>query len=133
MNDNEKLIRKMKLDHKKLIKQFDAAIAEASVGTNTHTRLLEAKSKANERHREELVKFGIVPSDLGAATKTEYHFTSHVGGLPASREELRKLLSDIATDQFPMDEQLLKACEGLYYSDEDERIRQELEKDFPTR
>ena len=82
MNDHEKLIRKMKSDHRKLLQQFDAAIKEATPGTGVHTRLLEAKSKANERHRAELVKFGVVPENLGAVTKASFHFVSHVPVTP---------------------------------------------------
>jgi hypothetical protein len=131
MTDAEKLIRKIKSDHKKLLAQYDEAIAAASVGTNTHGRLLEAKSKANERHREELVRFNALPQDLGGASKTEYVYQSFIGGVPANAAELRKLLVDLAQEHFPLDAQLLKACKGLHYSDEDEQIRQELEKDFP--
>src|SRR2546427_4697167 len=120
MNDSEKMIRTMKRDHAKLLKQFDAAIAECTIGTRTHTNLLETKSKANERHRAELVKFGVVPQDLGKLTKTEYLYVAHVSTIPANREELEKLLV----------EQKLKACKGLHYSDADEAIRTELESDF---
>ena len=120
LNDSQKMIRSMKRDHAKLIKQFDAAIAECTIGTNTHTRLLEAKSKANERHREELVRFGVVPQDLGALTKTEFLFVAHVASIPANREELEQLLV----------EQKMKATKGLYYADADEAIREELAKDF---
>jgi len=94
VNDSEKMIRTMKRDHAKLLKQFDAAIAECTIGTRTHTNLLETKSKANERHRAELVKFGIVPQDLGKLTKTEYLFVAHVSSIPANRDELEKFLAE---------------------------------------
>jgi len=122
MNDSEKLIRTMKRDHAKLLKQYDEAIAAASVGTGTHTRLLEAKSKANQRHREELVKFGVVAQDLGRQTRTEYLFVSHIAVAPANRDELQKMLG----------QQMQKSCEGLRYSEQDEAIREHFEKDFPT-
>jgi hypothetical protein len=122
VNDHEKLIRQMKRDHAKLIKQFDEAVAQCSVGTRTHTNLLETKSKANERHRAELVKFGVVPQDLRSASKTEFVYIAHCPTVPANRKELEELLN----------KQLLKACEGLHYSEQDEVIRAKFEEDFPT-
>jgi len=123
LNDNEKLIRSMKRDHKKLIKQFDAAIAEARVGTGVHTRLLEAKSKTNERHRDELVKFGVVPSDLGQARKTEYIYVAFLPKAVGSRAEAEALVRA----------QQLEDISKLNLSDADEAIRAELEAEFPTR
>ena len=120
MTEPEKLIRQMKRDHAMLLKQFDDAISQCTPGTGTHTRLLEAKAKANERHRAELVKFGVLPENLGAVTKTEFLYVSHVPAVPANRAELEKLLG----------QQMEKACEGLNYSNEDEGIREQLQSEF---
>ena len=120
MTEHEKLVRQMKRDHKALMVQFDDAIKQCTVGTQTHTRLLEAKSKASERHRAELVKFGVLPENLGAVTKTEFLYVAHVPTVPANRAELDKLLG----------QQMQKACEGLKYSPEDEAIREQLNQEF---
>jgi hypothetical protein len=123
MNDDQKLIRTMKRDHAKLLKQFDEAIKQASVGTGTHTRLLEAKSKANERHRAELVRFGVVAENLGATSRTEFLYVSHVTGIQRNRADVQKAL----------EERDRKTTEGLYDSPHDEAIREELEKEYPTK
>lgn len=120
MTEHEKLVRQMKRDYKALMAQFDEAIKQCTVGTQTHTRLLEAKSKASERHRAELQKFGILPENLGAVTKTEFLYVAHVPTVPANRAELDKLLG----------QQMQKACEGLNYSPEDEAIREQLDQEF---
>src|SRR6185437_17113770 len=115
MNESERIIRDLKRDHKKLLNQFDAAIAECTLGTNAHTRLLEARSKQCERYRNELVRFGLLPENVGAAAKSSFHFVSHVSVIPANAEEARKLAQERDMQA------LLK--NKLYYSDEDEAIR----------
>lgn len=120
MTEAEKLIRKIKSDHKKLLKQYDEAIAQAPAGTGVHTRLLEAKSKANERHRAELVKFGLMPENLSNQTKTKFRFVSFMQTVPATDAELQDLLRT----------QLVKACKGRTVNHE--KICELFEKAYPV-
>jgi len=116
----EKLIRRMHKSYNDARKLIKAAMAECSVGTNTHLQHVKALAELDAKERAEEIAIGIVPQDLQQATKTEYLFVAHCHTIPANREELKKLL----------DEQALKACKGLHYSDEDECIRKELEEQF---
>ena len=118
--DSEKRIRRMRKSYNDARKLIKAAMAECSSGTNTHLQHVKALAELDAKERAEEISLGLAPQDLGAATKTEYLFVAHCHTIPANREELKKLL----------DEQALKACKGLHYSDEDERIRKELEEQF---
>ncbi len=116
----EKLIRRMHRsynDARKLIKQ---AMAECSVGTNTHLQHVKALAELDAKERAEEIAIGIVPQDLQKATKTEYLYIAHCHTIPANREEMEKLLNA----------QAIKACKGLHYEPADEAIRKDLEEKF---
>lgn len=116
----DKLIRRMHRSYSDARKRIKEAMAACSVGTNTHLQHVKALAELDAKERAEEIAIGIVPQDLQQATRTEYHYVAFVHTIPASREEMEKLLS----------EQAIKACKGLHYSDADEAIRKGLEEGF---
>jgi len=116
----EKLIRKLTRDHNATIKRLEKARDICDPGTNSYRQYEVSIADERRKHTQQMVEFGVVPENLQRATKTEYLYVAHCHTIPANREELKKLL----------DEQAIKACKGLNYTDEDERIRKELEAKY---
>ena len=122
ITDEQKRIRRMRRSYNDSRKQIKEAMAKCSVGTNTHLAHIRALSELDSKEREEEIKLGLSPQNLGAMIATEFLYISHVPVLPASREELDRILG----------KQMIKACEGLHYDEADEEIRRDLEEHFPS-
>ena len=91
-SEAEKLIAQMKKEHKRELARYEDSIAKATVGTVNYARLLEGKSKLQERYRAECVRFGILPENLKQATKTKFVYISHLESVPATDAEVKELL-----------------------------------------
>ncbi len=120
LSTHEKLIRKLTRDHNATIKRLEAARDACSIGTNSYRQYEVSIADERRKHTAQLVEFGIIPQELQKATKVEYLYVAHCHTVPANREELQRLLS----------EQAIKACKGLHYDEDSERIRKELEEKF---
>lgn len=120
LSENEKRIRRMRKSYNDARKLIKEAMAQCSSGTNTHLQHVKALADLDAKERAEEISLGLAPQDLGAATKTEYHYVAFVHTVPANREEALALVRD----------GMLKDLGKLNYSDEDERIRKELEEKF---
>jgi hypothetical protein len=116
----EKLIRRMHKSYNDARKLIKAAMAECSVGTNTHLMHVKALAELDAKERLEEISIGIVPQDLQQATRTEYHYIAHVHVMPANRAEAKALVRA----------ETAKDVSKLHYSDADEEIRRKLEQEF---
>jgi hypothetical protein len=116
----EKLIRRMHKSYNDARKLIKKAMAECSVGTNTHLQHVKALAELDAKERAEEIEIGIVPQDLQKATKTEYHYIAHVHVMPANRAEAEAIVQA----------QTAKEVSKLHYTDADEAIRKQLEEDF---
>jgi len=102
-NPNKKLVREMRQSYEDARKRITDAMAECSPGTAVYLQYVKALADIDAQEREEAIKLGLTPANLGAATKPEFLFVSHTSATPANRTELQKLLT----------EQQIAACEGL--------------------
>lgn len=120
LTDEQKRIKRMRRSYNDSRKSIKAAMAQCRAGTNTHLQHVKALSELDSREREEEIKLGLSPQNLGAMVTAQFLYVSHVPVCPASREELEKIVG----------KQLKKACEGLHYDDADEAIREQLQTEF---
>jgi len=101
-------------------KQIKTAMAECSAGTAVHLQHIKALAEIDSNERAEEIALGLSPQNLGALTKTEFHYIAHVHVLPANRAEAEAIVRS----------QIKKETAELNYSEADEAIREQLEKDF---
>ncbi len=123
LSDHQKLIKKLTRDHNATVKRLEAARDVCSVGTNSYRQYEESIASERRKHVASLVEFGVIPTDLGKATRTEFHYVAHVHVMPASREEAEALVRS----------QIKKDIPKLAISDADTAIRNTLEQEYPTK
>jgi len=120
MSESEKLIMRMRKSYQSARRTLKKSLEKCSVGTSAYLQHIKAMAELDAKEREEEISLGLTPQNLGAVSKPEFVFVSHIQVVPGTKKELEKLLS----------QQMQKACEGLYLSDDDERIRKELEEQY---
>jgi hypothetical protein len=91
---------------------------ECTPGSANYLNAVKALNELNARERDELIKLGLVPSDLSIATTTSYHYVSFVGQFNSSEEA-----------QAAANKRDAKHTK-VYDSDEDNAIRQQLEAEY---
>jgi len=122
LTEAEKLVKRMRRSYGSARRTMQKALKQCTPGSSTYLQHIKALADLDAAEREEEIKLGLTPQNLGATAKTEFLFISHVSTIPANRQELEKLLG----------KRMAKDCEGLCYSDEDEAIREELEEKYGT-
>lgn len=123
LNEHQRLIKRLTKDHNATIKRLEAARDICSIGTNSYRQYEESIASERRKHVQSLVDFGVIPQNLENAQKTEFLYVAFSNVTPANRAELEALLH----------KQKVKACDGLHVSDEDVRLREEFEGNFPTK
>jgi hypothetical protein len=83
--------------HRNLIEE---SMRDLNPGSAAYLNRVIALAKLAQSHRQELVDRGILPSNLGAATKTVYHFVSTTEIAPDTRNAARKLLEEQYDHEF---------------------------------
>ncbi len=96
------LIAKMTRSHDAMIEKLEASLQSCSPGTNSYTRILSAIADEMRKHAAFLQSSGIIPTDLGTATRSTYVYRAIVDRSPAK----------------------------MYVSPEDEKVRDALDKEF---
>jgi hypothetical protein len=109
-------------DNDKTRKQLQSAMTQCAKGSANYLRYSVALNDLAASERSELIKLGLVPSDLSIATTTSYRYVSHVPGVFDSRDAA---LAAVAKRDKNM-------ADGAFTSDEDELIRAELEATYGT-
>lgn len=122
MTEGAKLITRMRRSYASARRTMKKALEQCTPGSSTYLQHIKALADLDAAEREEEIRLGLAPSNLAAVVKPEFLFISHVSTIPANRAELEKLLG----------KRMEKDCEELCYDEEDERIRQQFEEDFPS-
>jgi hypothetical protein len=101
-------------------KQINAAMKASTPGSANYLRAVESLSNLAARERNEIIKLGLMPSDLSVATAISYHYVSHVPGVFDSRDAA---LAAVAKRDAGV-------ADGAAISQADEEIRESLEEEF---
>lgn len=123
LTDEAKRIKRMRKSYNDARKQIKAALAICSPGSNTHLSHIKALAELDTKERAEEIALGLSPQNLGALVTTAFLYIAHCPTIPANRAELEKLLGN----------RMLKASDGLHYTDADEAARAQLAEEYPTK
>ena len=115
------IIARMRKSYALARKQMKKALRECNVGTAVYLQHVRALADLDAAERDEEIKLGLSPSNLGALVQTHFTFVAHSCTVPTTAAALERILGT----------QMRKAAEGLCVSDEDVAIRRQLEEEFP--
>ena len=114
------IIERMRKSYADARRQMKKALRECKVGTGVYLQHVRALADLDAAEREEEIKLGLSPQNLGALIQTHFTFVAHVCTVPYTDAALKKLLGT----------RMKKAAEGLHVSDDDNAIREALEQEF---
>lgn len=118
--EHQKQIQNMRSSYRKARKQLNASLKVCSLGTNSYLANVKAIAELDAKEREEEIRMGLQPANVGTLTKAEFLYIAHTSVMPANRAEAEALVRN----------QMLKDVPKLHYSDEDEAIRKQLDEQF---
>jgi hypothetical protein len=122
LTKEQRFIEQLHRDNDRTRRQINKGMKECAPGTANYLAAVKALNELNSKERDELIRLGLVPSDLSIATTTCYHYVSHVPGVFDSRDAAHTAVA----------KRDAKVADGVATSDEDERVRQGLEAEYGT-
>ncbi len=120
LTKEQQFIEKLHRDNDKTRRQINKAMAQCTPGSGNYLAYVKALNELASKERDELIRLGLIPSDLSIATTTCYHYVSHVPGVFDSRDAARAAVA----------KRDAKVADGACTSNDDERIRQGFEEEY---